>query len=47
MNVQVCIMVGSSLFSLLSSRGHKEEVILKYCLGLVVLSMAVCCYTAR
>jgi hypothetical protein len=40
-------MVGSSVFSLLSSRGHKEEVILKYCLILIALAMGVCCYTAR
>jgi hypothetical protein len=40
-------MVGSSVFSLLSSRGHKEEVILKYCLILIALAMGVCCFTAR
>jgi len=43
----VCIMVGSSLFSLLSQRGHSEAHILKYCLTLIAVAMAICCYSAR
>jgi len=42
----VCIMVGSSLYSILSSRGNSPEEVLKYCLLMISISMAVCCFTA-
>lgn len=42
----VCIMVGSSLYTILSSRGHQPEEVLKYCLLLISISMGVCCFTA-
>jgi len=43
----VCIMIGSSTFSVLSSRGHSQAQILKYTLYCISATMAVCCYTAR
>lgn len=43
----VCIMIGSSTFSLLSSKGFSEENILKFCLYLIAGTMTVCCFTAR
>lgn len=43
----VCIMVGSSLFSILNHRGHSEAQILKYCLILIAASMAVCTVSAK
>jgi len=43
----VCIMVGSSLFSILKNKGHSEAMMLKYCLALMASAMAVCCYSAR
>jgi len=43
----VCIMVGSSLFSILNSKGHSEANILKYCLAVMAAAMAICCYSAK
>ena len=40
-------MIGSSTFSVLSSRGHSQAQILKYTLYCISATMAVCCYTAR
>eukprot|EP00092_Neocalanus_flemingeri_P010010 GFUD01010790.1.p1 GENE.GFUD01010790.1~~GFUD01010790.1.p1 ORF type:complete len:468 (+),score=77.12 GFUD01010790.1:189-1592(+) len=43
----VCIMVGSALFSIMANRGYTEANILKHCLIMISVSMAICCYTAR
>eukprot|EP00092_Neocalanus_flemingeri_P023511 GFUD01025497.1.p1 GENE.GFUD01025497.1~~GFUD01025497.1.p1 ORF type:complete len:456 (-),score=74.00 GFUD01025497.1:716-2083(-) len=43
----VCIMVGSALFSIMANRGYTEAQILKNCLIMISVSMAICCYTAR
>jgi len=43
----VCIMVGSALFSILTTRGHSEATILKYCLIMISIAMAICCFSAR
>jgi len=42
----VCIMVGSSIFTILTSKGYTEQHILKLCLYLIAGAMAVCCVTA-
>jgi len=42
----VCIMVGSSLYNIISSWGHTQEDVLKYCLLMISSSMAICCFTA-
>jgi len=42
----VCIMVGSNVFTLLTTRGFSEQYILKLCLYLIAGSMGVCCLTA-
>jgi len=43
----VCIMIGSSLFSMLMSRGFSEAHILKLCLYAISSTMLICCFTAR
>jgi len=43
----VCIMIGSSLFTFLESKGRRAEEILKLALYMVAFTMSVCCYTAR
>ena len=43
----VAIMIGSSLYSLLLSRGYKSEDVLKFCLVLMSISMGLCILTAK
>merc|ERR1719483_355963 len=43
----VCIMVGSSLFSILCSHGYTEANILKKSLALLSVALSVCCYSTR
>ena len=43
----VCIMIGSSMFTLLEHKGKTAEEILRFALYLVATTMAVCCYTAN
>ena len=43
----VCIMVGSSLYTILASQGCSESNILKKCLLLIPASLGVCCCTAK
>jgi MFS family permease len=43
----VCIMIGSSMFTLLEHKGKTAEEILRYALYLVAITMAVCCFTAN
>ena len=43
----VCIMLGSAIFSILSTKGHSEASILKTCLTMISVTMAICCYTTR
>lgn len=42
----VAIMIGSSAYTLLLSRGHRSEDVLRLCLVTISLSMATCCLTA-
>ena len=46
-HLQVCIMVGSAIFSILTQRGMSEAAILKNCLLMIAGTMAVCCVTTR
>ena len=43
----VCIMIGSSMYTLLESKGRTAEEILRFALYLVATTMAVCCFTAN
>jgi len=42
----ICIMIGSSLYTVISSRGCTPEDVLKYCLVMLCTSMGICCFTA-
>ncbi len=42
----VAIMIGSSIYTLMLSRGYQSEDVLKMCLIVIAGSMGVCCVTA-
>ena len=43
----VAIMIGSSIFSLLLSKGFRAEATLRIILFILAISMVICCITAK